>query len=197
MGHKVSMSSCTCSCNEKPEAWTCGSRTIWAGCTGFLVVLGIVLIVVAIVSGGCSCASECAIGQPKDHCNSYFGGCEKGDYDSNKCVAVFFARGDAQIACGDASCKMGGLDANLMWALIIIGIICFVISCAFCCGICPCLCFLNTNLPAEMPAQDAVVVAAPVNDPGMKLEDLCGHPPAPPAPEADATAPTRACCAYS
>merc|ERR1711865_1362485 len=148
MGHKVSMSSCTCSCNEKPEAWTCGSRTIWAGCTGFLVVLGIVLIVVAIVSGGCSCASECAIGQPKDHCNSYFGGCEKGDYDSNKCVAVFFARGDAQIACGDASCKMGGLDANLMWALIIIGIICFVISCAFCCGICPCLCFLNTNMPA-------------------------------------------------
>jgi len=58
------------------------------------------------------------------------------------------------------SCKFGGMSAGAMWALIVIGGIFDCLATVFCCGVCPCCCFLADAPVGGGPT--VVVAAAPV-----------------------------------
>merc|ERR1719310_436012 len=157
-----------CSCEMKPsdqnEHWACGSRNVFIGASCCTAIIGIVLVIIPIVVGGCSCAGECA--SKAGDCTSYFDGCKKGGYDANKCVAAIFA--NMATHCDKDECKYGGMSGGATLGLLGFGIVLLVISCITCCGICPCLCFQNA-----VP-QGPIVAAATVTGVGAA-------PPPPPA----------------
>jgi len=67
--------------------------------------------------------------------------------------------GSSSDDCPD-SCKFGGMSAGGMWALIVIGGIFDCLATVFCCGVCPCCCFLADAPVGGGPT--VVVAAAPV-----------------------------------
>merc|ERR1711998_58219 len=119
--------------------YACGSRILWVAVSVTTEIIGWVLIIVACAVGGCSCAGECPYDN-SDSCISYFGGCDKGDYDSNRCAQQYINT-PGTTACSEDYCKTGGMSAGGMFAIMFLGILFTIIGCVFACGCCPILCF--------------------------------------------------------
>merc|ERR1712187_36858 len=115
----------------------CGSKGCWIASFVVCLVIGIILAAIAVALGGCDKAGKCILQEPD--ASQSFDGCEKGDFDLQKC--------SADPNCENKHCELGGLDMGLMWAMLIIGIALIILAGVFSCGICACCCFGKAGAP--------------------------------------------------
>merc|ERR1719240_987658 len=65
------------------------SKVSWQICAAVSALLGIILVIVCLAVGGCTCDDLCEeYRSGSGSCSSLFGGCEKGSYDANRCAVV-------------------------------------------------------------------------------------------------------------
>merc|ERR1712007_91734 len=117
----------------------CGSKGCWGALMGLGYVVGIACLVAIVAVGSCECDGKCTIDvQAGDTCWSFFGGCEKGDYDASACVSDY--------NCDNSACKFGGMSVGMGWFLFIVGVLFVgVLAPLFCCGFMACCCFASGN----------------------------------------------------
>merc|ERR1719502_1690315 len=116
------------------------SKQSWQMCSGGSGLLGLILIIVCLAVGGCSCDDLCK----EVACASYAGGCEKGSFNAYECARVMVYGSN----CNDPNgyCKTGGMSGGAWIFLLIVGIICFIASCVrCCCGCMACCCFARSR----------------------------------------------------
>lgn len=168
---------------EPEPGWACGSRMLWTGVTCSALVLGLVLMIVPIMIGGCSCSGECVHGNTNS-CSEAFGGCTRPPYDEEKCkqlVVDNILRGGPP-PCDDPTCTFtGGMDVGAVWGMILAGVAMLVVCCVVSCGICPCACFqgskssaVHAGVASPVPFQPAAPVV------GMAVHPGNAPPPPPP-----------------
>lgn len=136
---------------------------MWIGATVATLLLGLVLIIVPILVGGCSCPGECVVNN-QNSCSSPFGGCTRPPYDENKCrqLVISNAMSGGTAPCDDPACKFTeGMDPGAVWGMIFAGTAILILCCVFACGICPCLCF-KSSVSAAQPPQGTAVPTAPI-----------------------------------
>merc|ERR1712100_842108 len=85
------------------------SKLSWQICAGVSALLGIILLIVCVAVGACSCDNVCD--KLTKDCGSIFGGCEKGTYNVLTCGQQI--RENRQAACNHASCEYGGMSVGV------------------------------------------------------------------------------------
>merc|ERR1719267_224312 len=153
------------------------SKVSWQICAAVSALLGIILVIVCLAVGGCSCDNVCEEARSSGSCSSFFGGCEKGTYNSNGCAGVVLSAALNGGPCVDPNgyCKTGGMSAGLFWFVLLIGIIALICSCVGCCGCMACCCFAPD--PVAMQQGGPVVVVA--TQPGITGVPVVAEPGAP------------------
>merc|ERR1712070_870948 len=68
----------------------CGSRMVWGVVTALSGIIGLVLVIVPLAMGGCSCAGDC-VWDLNESCWNFMDGCTKGGYDASACTAHYTA----------------------------------------------------------------------------------------------------------
>merc|ERR1711981_822776 len=118
----------------------CGSKGCWGALMGLGYVAGIACLVAIVVVGSCDCNDKCMYDTGGETCWSFFGGCEKGDYDLDECQAAQVAC-EGTVCCDNSACKYGGMSVGMGWFLFIVGIgLVAVLPPLACCGFMACCC---------------------------------------------------------
>merc|ERR1719240_983482 len=153
------------------------SKVSWQICAAVSALLGIILVIVCLAVGGCTCDDLCEeYRSGSGSCSSLFGGCEKGSYDANRCAVVLLTSSSGSCVDPNGYCKTGGMSAGLFWFVLLIGIIALICSCVGCCGCMACCCFAPD--PVAMQQGAPVVVVA--TQPGITGVPVVAEPGAPP-----------------
>ena len=130
----------------------CGSKIIWTVLFIMALVVGLILIIVPSVVGGCSCSSACdsssgngyGIRSGSDECTEVLGGCESGSFNADACANAIVVEGKA---CSSVeACQYGGMSMAAFATMHLFGWVFVILSCVFCCGIVPCCCFAGPEI---------------------------------------------------
>merc|ERR1711998_438147 len=95
------------------------SKFSWQICAGVSALIGIILLIVCVAVGACSCDNICD--NAGKNCGSILGGCEKGTYNVGTCKQQVQQHG-LVAACNHASCEYGGMSVGAWLFLLILGI---------------------------------------------------------------------------
>merc|ERR1711998_786191 len=120
----------------------CGSRMVWGGLSGGLILVGIILIIVAGSLGGCDCVFDCTT--ISDAVSKIGSGCTEADVGPGCELKTCDAN-------GASGRKVEGQELSAWIAELAVGIILIVVGLIFSCGACLMCCWGKDveDAPAE------------------------------------------------
>ena len=130
----------------------CGTKFCWQVSSCLTLVLGIAMLAICVVVGGCECKNVCEA-QQKGSCANYFDGCNT-DYSAQKCAQNLIRGG----SCSHSDCSNGAMTPAGWFACALIGIVSLILSCVSCCG-CAMVCCFAPSVDPSTPVVEVQPVA--------------------------------------